>query len=172
MMRSRTIIKPNGSILLNERACLYGRRPVRTLPPSRGGIGIILKAARMALIMTLDLNIIAKGFITVVLRASGDISARGIRTNLRSNTLIRDSSIFVIGPAAAEMAMSLLGFLKFIGFMGTGLAYPKTNWPFVNIMNIRGIRIVPIGSIWAIGFNVSLPMILAVGSPNLYATKP
>jgi hypothetical protein len=80
--------------------------------------------------------------------------------------------ILVIGPAEAEMAMSLLGFLKFIGFIGTGFAYPKTNWPFVNIISINGINIVPIGSIWAIGFSVSLPIILAVGSPNLFATKP
>ena len=29
---------------------------------------------------------------------------------------------FVTGPAAAEMAISLLGFLKFAGFIGTGFA--------------------------------------------------
>lgn len=171
-IRMTTIIKPNGSILLNERACLYGRRPVNTLPPSRGGIGIILNAARTTLIITLDVNIMIKGFITVMLMASGNKAESGIMINLRIRMLKIERSILVIGPAAAEMAISLLGFLKFIGFMGTGFAYPKTNWPLVNIISIRGISIVPIGSIWARGFNVSLPIILAVGSPNLLATKP
>jgi hypothetical protein len=92
--------------------------------------------------------------------------------NLRTIILPIDRRIFITGPAAAEMAISLLGFLKFIGFIGTGFAYPKTNCPLVKIISIMGISIVPIGSIWAIGFNVSLPIILAVGSPNLFATKP
>ena len=34
------------------------------------------------------------------------------------------------------------------------------------------MMIVPIGSICAIGFRVSLPSILAVGSPSLFAANP
>jgi len=33
-----------------------------------------------------------------------------------------DSGRFVAGPAAAEIAIPFRGFLKFIGFIGTGLA--------------------------------------------------
>jgi hypothetical protein len=84
-----------------------------------------------------------RGSIKVVLRISGKRSEKGITMNLRMNTLIIDRRMFVAGPAAAEIAMSLFGFLKFIGLIGTGFAYPKTNCPFVNIKSIRGMSIVP-----------------------------
>jgi hypothetical protein len=113
--------------LLKEIACLYGKNPINTLPPSSGGIGIILNAARTTLMITLDLNIIIKGISTVALRDSGNTKERGTMINLMIIILPIDRRILVIGPAAAEIAISRLGFLKFIGFIGTGFAYPKTN---------------------------------------------
>jgi hypothetical protein len=67
------------------------------------------------------------------------------------------------GPARETQIMSFLGSLSLLGSTGTGFAHPK--WA-------RNIRRVPNGSRWAIGFNVILPMILAVLSPNFSATHP
>jgi hypothetical protein len=78
--------------------------------------------------------------------------------------------MFVIGPAAEEMAMPFLGSLKLAGLIGTGFAYPKMTPP--NIINMSGIITVPMGSICLIGFSVNRPMNLAVGSPSLLATYP
>ena len=68
--------------------------------------------------------------------------------------------IFEKGPASAESAISLLGFLKFLVFIGTGFAQPKP---------AKSIHKNPIGSRCFIGFIVSLPMYFAVLSPSLYA---
>lgn len=122
MIKKMTIKNPNGSILLKETACLYGRIPSRTLPPSSGGTGIILNDARITFMTTLAFNIIIKGLSTVELIESGKKPDNGKRRNFRIKMLKIERSILVIGPAAAEIAISLLGFLKFIGFIGTGFA--------------------------------------------------
>ncbi len=122
--------------------------------------------------MTLDVNIIDKGVKNEALIFSGSKTDAGMIKNLRIKRLMTARMTFVIGPAAAEIAISLLGSLKFIGLIGTGFAYPKTNCPPVKTNNIKGIIIVPIRSICAIGLSVSLPINLAVGSPSLFATKP
>jgi len=69
------------------------------------------------------------------------------------------------GPAADMSMLSRLGFLKLAGLTGTGLAQPKGGAPMM--MRMAGIRTVPMGSICGAGFKVILPMIWAVGSPNL-----
>mgnify|MGYP004499737293 CR=1 FL=1 len=68
------------------------------------------------------------------------------------------AKIFDTGPAKAVIAISLLGFLKLLGFTGTGLAQPKPN---------NNIPSAPIGSILGIGSKVNLPLFFAVGSPSL-----
>ena len=119
-----TIIKPYGSSLLNISACLYGRKPIATLPPSRGGIGTILKTARMALIIALTLKIACNGTRTVLESDDGIISDSGKITKRIITILSTARTMFIKGPAAAERAMSLLGFLKFCGLIGTGFAHP------------------------------------------------
>ena len=53
-----------------------------------------------------------------------------------------------IGPARAESAIPPLGFLKFLGSMGTGFAQPKPN---------KNKHKAPMGSTCAKGLKVSLP---------------
>jgi hypothetical protein len=69
---------------------------------------------------------------------------------------------FESGPASAEIAKSFFGFLKFLGFIGTGFAQP-------NLKNT--IQSAPIGSRCFIGFIVSLPINFAVSSPSLLAAS-
>jgi hypothetical protein len=63
-----------------------------------------------------------RGVITVELTDSGKKNERGAIINFRMRMLNIESRMFVIGPAAAEIAISLFGFLKFMGFIGTGFA--------------------------------------------------
>jgi hypothetical protein len=135
-------------------------------------MGIKLITARTMLIRILNSNINFKGIKTLIPILPGCKAIAGSITNERINWLRIARRIFVIGPAAAEIAISLLGSLKFMGFMGTGFAYPKTNWPFEKINSITGMIIVPIKSICTMGLSVSLPINLAVGSPSLFATNP
>ena len=61
------------------------------------------------------------------------------------------------GPASATQTMSRLGLFRLPKRTGTGLAYPNMNAPLVENNNIRGIRIVPTGSMCRIGFSVMRP---------------
>ena len=66
---------------------------------------------------------------------------------------------------------SLLKLLKFRGSIGTGFAHAINTLPVARMEN-NGTMIDPKRSIWGIGFNVSLPMSLAVVSPHRNATHP
>lgn len=121
-MRIITMMKPNGSILLYEIACLCGRNPTRTLPPSRGGIGIRLNAARTILNIMLDVSMSLKGVKILLVISPEKNTEAGTTKNLRTNRLNIARMRFVRGPAAADIAMSLFGFLKFAGLIGTGFA--------------------------------------------------
>lgn len=69
------------------------------------------------------------------------------------------------GPAAATFNVPYLESLRLYGLNGTGFAQPIKIPEDIN-KNMGRIT-VPIGSMCEIGFNVSLPAFLAVGSPNL-----
>ena len=71
------------------------------------------------------------------------------------------------GPANETIASSLKGLLNWDLFTGTGLAHPINIKPEENAS--IGITILPIRSICFKGFNVSLPILKAVLSPNLNA---
>lgn len=75
-------------------------------------------------------------------------------------------------PAIETNSSPILKFEKFRGLTGTGLAQPMANWPEVETNISIGSRIEPSGSIWGIGFKVSLPATSAVRSPNFKATSP
>ena len=67
------------------------------------------------------------------------------------------------GPARAVTAMPSLGFRKYRGSTGTGLAQPK---PATSIMRA------PKGSMWRMGLRESRWRRLAVGSPRAQAARP
>ena len=142
------------------------------LPPSKGGTGRRLNAAIKILKDILYCSIIERGIIIFWLKNVGDGEGEILWMRIKSNILAKAIITFVAGPAAETKAESRLGFLKLWKFTGTGFAVPKINAPFENIKSIIGTMIVPMGSMCAIGFSVSLPIIFAVGSPNLFATKP
>jgi len=78
---------------------------------------------------------------------------------------------FVKGPDIATKARSFLPSLRLKGSTGTGFAAPITTGEPPKSRK-RGRRMLIKGSMWGMGFRVSLPMSLAVGSPSLSATKP
>ena len=78
------------------------------------------------------------------------------------------------GPADATRALSLLGLAKFKGLTGVGLAQPKIKPGLLcaskgKVIKSNGTKMVPIGSICAVGLSVTLPSSLAVGSPSRLA---
>lgn len=73
--------------------------------------------------------------------------------------------ILVSGPARETSAMSLRPSFRLKGSIGTGLAPPRTMYGGVRY-RISGRIILMNGSICFMGFSVSLPMSLAVGSPS------
>ena len=82
----------------------------------------------------------------------------------------------VPGPARETYMIPRGGSRKYQGFMGTGLAHPKTG-TFTRVTNrmktsIPGMRMEPMGSMWRRGFNVRRRESLAVGSPSFHATYP
>jgi len=79
--------------------------------------------------------------------------------------------ILARGPAAPTNIISCFGFFNPEKLTGTGFAQPKRNGD-PEIIRKTGKIIVPMGSICARGFRVSLPAYLAVGSPRLYAIHP
>jgi len=80
------------------------------------------------------------------------------RVILKRRAQISARIILLVGPEMATHIIPLRGFLKLRGLTGTGLAQPT--------ILVTAKTSVPTGSRWAIGFRVSLPMFLAVGSPN------
>jgi hypothetical protein len=85
---------------------------MRTLPQSRGGMGIILKTASMTLMLILAVNIITRGLKTLPTRSAGISVYAGSNAYFKSKKLTTASNKLVTGPAAADIAISLLGFLK------------------------------------------------------------
>lgn len=81
------------------------------------------------------------------------------------------NKMLVKGPARETKAMSFLPSLRLKGSTGTGFAAPIIMGE-PEIRSIRGRAILIRGSICFLGFRVSLPMSLAVGSPSLSATYP
>ena len=75
------------------------------------------------------------------------------------------------GPASATATMSRLGWRRLPKCTGTGLAQPKRNGEPLTTSS-SGRMMLPKGSMWGIGFNVSRPARLAVSSPSRFATTP
>jgi hypothetical protein len=89
------------------------------------------------------------------------VDAPGITTPVINITLMAAKATIariklLIGPAAETIMFALVLSLHSSGFVCTGLAQPNIAIPpFMN--PIRGIKIVPIGSMWTIGFRDMRP---------------
>jgi hypothetical protein len=150
------IIKnPYGSMRKYWRVKFAGKKEVMIRDPSRGGMGIRLNTARIKLRKAPRINIFFNGKLSLI---------KTIR--------IKAKNIFAKGPDKPIHLISFFGFLKWLGFIGTGFAYPIANVPRERIRRKIGKSTVPKVSIWAKGFRVSRPESLGVGSPNLLAAQP
>ncbi len=118
--------------------------------PSKGGIGIRLKTAKMRLSKIPICKIDAANGKILILR----ISAR--------TTAIK---IFVMGPEIPTQIMSFFGFLNLEKLTGTGFAQPKIIGELVRKRN-NGKIIVPNKSTCLMGLRVNRPRSFAVGSPS------
>src|SRR3972149_8433866 len=159
-MSARRTMKPYCSKRAQAKALSGGRRLPNTLLPSRGGMGTMLNTARETFIMTLNSVMAKTGLMTV-----GYVSRKAGPAMIRSLYAIADmaaSNRLESGPATDTSVMERDLFLKFRGFIGTGLAQP-------NSPEKKSIM-VPIGSRCRKGLRVTLPSIFAVGSPSLLAT--
>lgn len=149
-------MKPYGSTLANVSAIFRGRRPRRILLPSRGGIGTKLNTASMILIQMLA-TVICK--IGTAKKAGSPVSVRmsSLARSVLSTARIRLDP----GPANETQIISRLGFWKFRGSTGTGLAQP---------MLIRKNAKQPNRSRCFSGFKLKRPRLAAVLSPIRCAT--
>lgn len=127
--------------------------------PSSGGNGIELNTASKILI------------ITIYSTTSRNDCVIYIEPKRIPNPKTSAIKRFDNGPAAATIAGPHFWFFRLYGLYGTGFAHPKIN-PVPEKARSAGIITEPKGSICGIGLSVSLPAILAVGSPNFSAAKP
>jgi len=138
---------------------LAGKNVSKSQWPSSGGIGKRLKIARKRFNVTTTLN--SSGT-----RDEEKTSGKNLR--VRPNNTAK--AIFDAGPASATLAGPYFLSCKLAGLYGTGLAYPNMNPP--TIKEIIGRITEPNMSRCFIGFKVSRPKFLAVGSPKEWATAP
>ena len=138
----------------------FGRRREKTFEPSRGGIGIRLNMARRRFIFTMVYKI-----------AVINPNPRNGEVTWRIMAVIMAIITFVRGPASETIAISFIPSLRLKGSTGTGLAAPNITGEEDNIRR-SGRSMLMTGSIWLLGFRVSLPASLAVGSPKRSATYP
>jgi len=105
--RNKIMINPYGSNFVNIADDSGGRRWAKTLLPSRGGMGMALKTARIILIMTLTLSIINRG---VIMRPHDPFSDKAI---IRKSMAERAANAKLVNiPARDIQIISLLGFLR------------------------------------------------------------
>jgi len=143
-----------------------GSKSAKTFDPSSGGMGIRLKIARRrfkcAIVRINQCTTVKVKFV------AGKITFNTWNTIVAKIAKI----ILVRGPESATSAISFLPSFKLNGSIGTGFAAPKTKAPLVEMYITRGKRMVIIGSMCFLGFKVSRPASLAVGSPKRSATYP
>ena len=169
--RRKNIIKiPTPEIDRYAAASFWGKIRAKTLEPSRGGMGIKLKIARRRLICAIfesNQNMSGRNDPAPVSISPPDEKV----IILIKKLAIMAIKIFVRGPDKETSAMSFRPSFRLNGSTGTGFAAPKiTGEP--EIIKRRGRRTLINGSMCFLGFRVSLPASLAVGSPSFSATNP
>lgn len=170
---------PNCSI--DASVCeLTGKIKKNNFDPSKGGMGIRLKKAKITFQKTIITSIakkiepkeldiktlnpcqsaILKLFIML------NFTDKGIVIIFPKRAPKKAMIIFEPGPAKATQIGPLFWSLKLYGLYGTGLAPPKANRPPLKTRRAKGIKIVIIGSICRKGLALNLPAYLAVKSPR------
>ena len=150
-----TIDIPTFSCVIYFAYTLSGKITPKIFDPSRGGIGIKLNNPRPIFINPKY----KRNFIIIYTIVT--------ELNLYNKTYKNNDSIatmkFVKGPANETKAIPSFGFLKNMGVILTGFAYPT-------LKKTKHIR--PNKSKCFKGFNDNLPSSFAVGSPSQYAIYP
>lgn len=133
---------------------------MRIFDPSKGGMGKELKIAKTKLIKAVNFKTES--------RVNGTSNGLKIFNKTAAKTAMAK---LIKTPAAETQSSPDFISLKLKGLTGTGLAQPKSMGEPENIKR-AGKRMVPIGSMWGMGFKVNLPAASAVLSPNLKAMYP
>lgn len=94
-----------------------------------------------------------------------DLTPASKGKNLPAMPKIIAKEKFDIGPAKATFNCPYFWSMKLYGLIGTGFAQPTKKCEFINNRN-KGTKKEPTISRCLIGFSVSLPAYLAVGSPK------
>ena len=123
------------------------------LLPSNGGMGNMLKIAKLILYNTMSRNTVYSAS-----EVSRFAASRPIIKQYAINAIIT----FDVGPERATNSSSVRRSLKAAILIGTGLAQPKP---------MRNMARAPTASICAIGFNVKRPARRGVGSPSQVAIR-
>ena len=171
--------RPNCSIDANVCG-LTGKMKKNSFDPSKGGMGMRLKKAKITFQKTI-ITIIAKNIEpkeldikTLSPCQSAILKLLIILTLTDKGTVIifpkkapkKAIIMFEPGPARATQIGPLFWSLRLYGLYGTGLAPPKAKRPPLKTKSAKGIKIVIIGSIWRNGLALNLPAYLAVKSPR------
>lgn len=119
--------------------------------PSSGGIGIKLNIIKTKLMVMIEV------------RSKGMLFPVGMK--FKNSEKITAVAKLATGPASAVRSRSFNGFLKLYGLTGTGFAQPNTK-PVPEKMRSAGSKTVPTRSMCFMGFRVTRPAYLAVGSPK------
>jgi hypothetical protein len=105
--RNKIMRNPYGSNFANTADCSGGRRWAKTLLPSRGGMGMALKTARIILIKTLTHSIFNRG---VTMRPHDPGGGEAIIRKSMAETAANAKLVNI--PAREIQIISLLGFLR------------------------------------------------------------
>jgi len=105
-----------------------GVNPANILLPSSGGTGIRLNTASTIFHFIPSLSIRIRGTSTIEKKPEREMICReGDTRNWNKIPQINAIAILIPGPAAPTHIISLLGFLRFAKFTGTGFAAPIMN---------------------------------------------
>ena len=155
-------MNPYGRDLIERAPPMRGSRPASTLPPSSGGIGIMLKTASSTLSCSALLE--ERGDRRRDIRLAERHAARSAAT--RSADRGHDAPARDCSPDRRRRSARSRAADGADGAMltGTGFAQPISGAPL--IIAISGNRTVPMGSACTIGFSDTRPSSRAVGSPS------
>ena len=133
----------------------FGKKAKRTFEPSSGGIGTRLKTPRATFI---KITMFMKN------KNAGEANPKNAKIFKIKLKIIAIEKL-LNGPDKPINPLSLLGFFKYKGLNGTGFAQPNKTGLLIK-KRVNGKRNEPKKSRCFIGFKVSRPAFLAVGSPK------
>ena len=150
------------SLFLYQALAFSGNNAIKIFDPSNGGNGIKLNTPNPTFIIMQYFKICANANPTWFVNAN-TVPYLIYNPNIIENT--NANMKFIIGPANDTNAFPFfidIVLLKLFGFISTGLPHPNPD---------TNNNIVPYKSKCFKGFNVNLPCLLGVSSPNFSATN-